>query len=251
MPTDTAAVVDAAPGAKLVWVETPSNPGLDVVDIRAVADACRRHPRGRQHAGHAARPAAARARRRLRHGERHEGAQRPQRPPARLRRRTPTSTRCGRRAASSARSRARSRSGSRTARSRRSTCGSSASARTRCGWRRRSASTCPCATPGLPGDPAHEIAARQMDRFGPVLCFTLPDARGRRRIPRGGGPRHRGDELRRHAHDRRAARALGRRRRAGGLHPAQRRLRGPRRAGRRRDARVGAGARARVGSTRA
>ncbi len=40
VPTDTAAVVDAAPGAKLVWVETPSNPGLDVVDIRAVADAC-------------------------------------------------------------------------------------------------------------------------------------------------------------------------------------------------------------------
>ena len=40
VPTDTAAVVDAAPGAKLVWVETPSNPGLDVVDIRAVAEAC-------------------------------------------------------------------------------------------------------------------------------------------------------------------------------------------------------------------
>jgi cystathionine gamma-lyase len=40
VPTATAAVVEAAPGAKLVWVETPSNPGLDVVDIRAVADAC-------------------------------------------------------------------------------------------------------------------------------------------------------------------------------------------------------------------
>jgi cystathionine gamma-lyase len=40
VPTDTAAVVAAAPGAKLVWVETPSNPGLDVVDIRAVAEAC-------------------------------------------------------------------------------------------------------------------------------------------------------------------------------------------------------------------
>ena len=38
--TDTAAMVEAAAGAKLVWVETPSNPGLDVVDIRAVADAC-------------------------------------------------------------------------------------------------------------------------------------------------------------------------------------------------------------------
>jgi cystathionine gamma-lyase len=40
VPTDTGAVVAAAPGATLVWIETPSNPGLDVVDIRAVADAC-------------------------------------------------------------------------------------------------------------------------------------------------------------------------------------------------------------------
>ncbi len=39
VPTNTGAVVDAAPRAKLVWVETPSNPGLDVVDIRAVAEA--------------------------------------------------------------------------------------------------------------------------------------------------------------------------------------------------------------------
>jgi len=39
VPTDTGAFVDAAPGATLVWVETPSNPGLDVVDIRAVAEA--------------------------------------------------------------------------------------------------------------------------------------------------------------------------------------------------------------------
>jgi cystathionine gamma-lyase len=39
VPTATDAFVEAAPGAKLVWVETPSNPGLDVVDIRAVADA--------------------------------------------------------------------------------------------------------------------------------------------------------------------------------------------------------------------
>jgi cystathionine gamma-lyase len=40
VPTETEAVVQAAPGAKLVWIETPSNPGLDVVDIRAVAEAC-------------------------------------------------------------------------------------------------------------------------------------------------------------------------------------------------------------------
>jgi cystathionine gamma-lyase len=40
VPTDTEAVIEAAAGAKVVWVETPSNPGLDVVDVRAVAEAC-------------------------------------------------------------------------------------------------------------------------------------------------------------------------------------------------------------------
>ena len=39
VPTATDAFVDAAQDAKLVWLETPSNPGLDVVDIRAVAEA--------------------------------------------------------------------------------------------------------------------------------------------------------------------------------------------------------------------
>ena len=29
--------------------------------------------------------------------------------------------------------------------------------------------------PGLPGDPSHEVARRQMTRFGPVIGFTLPD----------------------------------------------------------------------------
>jgi cystathionine gamma-lyase len=30
--------------------------------------------------------------------------------------------------------------------------------------------------PGLPGDPAHALASKQMRRFGGVLSFTLPDA---------------------------------------------------------------------------
>jgi cystathionine gamma-lyase len=30
--------------------------------------------------------------------------------------------------------------------------------------------------PGLPGDPSHETAARQMRRFGPVVCFDLGSA---------------------------------------------------------------------------
>ncbi|MBW3551680.1 MAG: PLP-dependent transferase, partial [Proteobacteria bacterium] len=41
VPTDTAAVVTAARGAALVWVETPSNPGLDVGDLAAIASAVR------------------------------------------------------------------------------------------------------------------------------------------------------------------------------------------------------------------
>jgi cystathionine gamma-lyase len=39
VPTDTEAFVAAAADAKVVLVETPSNPGLDVVDVRAVAEA--------------------------------------------------------------------------------------------------------------------------------------------------------------------------------------------------------------------
>jgi cystathionine gamma-lyase len=39
VPTDTEAIVAACDGAKLVWVETPSNPALDVCDIAAVAAA--------------------------------------------------------------------------------------------------------------------------------------------------------------------------------------------------------------------
>ncbi|MDO8189061.1 cystathionine gamma-lyase [Conexibacter sp. JD483] len=47
VPTDTAAVVAAADGAALVLVETPDNPGLDVVDVRAVAAAMRATAHGR------------------------------------------------------------------------------------------------------------------------------------------------------------------------------------------------------------
>lgn len=37
VPTDDAAVREALPGATLVWVESPSNPGLDVLDLAALA----------------------------------------------------------------------------------------------------------------------------------------------------------------------------------------------------------------------
>jgi cystathionine gamma-lyase len=39
VPTDAAAVRGAAPGASLVWIETPSNPRLDLLDVPALADA--------------------------------------------------------------------------------------------------------------------------------------------------------------------------------------------------------------------
>ena len=41
VPTETDAIVAATEGATLVWVETPSNPGLDVADVDAVAAAAR------------------------------------------------------------------------------------------------------------------------------------------------------------------------------------------------------------------
>jgi cystathionine gamma-lyase len=39
VPTDTQALVAACEGSTLVWIESPSNPALDVCDIAAVADA--------------------------------------------------------------------------------------------------------------------------------------------------------------------------------------------------------------------
>ena len=67
---------------KLVWIETPSNPLLRIVDIRAVADAA--HAAGAlvavgQHLPLAALAAAAGARRRSRHAFDHQVLERPQR----------------------------------------------------------------------------------------------------------------------------------------------------------------------------
>jgi cystathionine gamma-lyase len=42
VPTDDGAVHAALEGATLVWIETPSNPGLDVLDIARIADAAHR-----------------------------------------------------------------------------------------------------------------------------------------------------------------------------------------------------------------
>ena len=176
VPTDTAAVVEAAPGAALVWIETPSNPGLDVVDIRAVAEATEgtlvvdntlATPLGQ-------RPLELGADYVI--GERHEGAQRAQRPPARLRgcrRRRggadcPRQARHDRRAVRSLARASLARDPRRSARARMR----ERAAACRAGRRARAG-----ALSGAPrATPPTRSRRKQMDRFGPVLCFTLPDA---------------------------------------------------------------------------
>ena len=43
-PTGGDAQLEVLDGAKLLWIETPSNPGLDVCDVRRLADALRERP---------------------------------------------------------------------------------------------------------------------------------------------------------------------------------------------------------------
>ena len=71
--TDTEAIVAAADGATLVWVETPSNPRLDTCRPRLRAGGDRRAARRRQHGRHPARLPAARPRSRLRRDLGHQG----------------------------------------------------------------------------------------------------------------------------------------------------------------------------------
>ena len=71
------------PTTKLVWVETPSNPMLKIVDLAAVAAdraRSRRARRRRQHVRDAGAPATARAGRRRRRAQRDEVPRRPLRP---------------------------------------------------------------------------------------------------------------------------------------------------------------------------
>ena len=79
-------LADAARGARLLWLETPSNPKLEVYDIAALSALARgrgAHGRG-QHHRRAAAPAAARPRRRRGAHERDQADDRPRRPDARL-----------------------------------------------------------------------------------------------------------------------------------------------------------------------
>jgi cystathionine gamma-lyase len=175
VPTDTAAVVDAAPGAKLVWVETPSNPGLDVVDIRAVADASDATlvvdntlatPLGQRPLELGADYVVASATKALSgHSDILLGY-------------------VAGRDVETVRS-ARGKLGTIAGPfevwlAHRSLATLDVRLERECANALRLAEAIgehvPVRYPGLPGDRAYETARRQMDSFGPVVCFTLPDA---------------------------------------------------------------------------
>ena len=245
--TDEDAIRAALPGASLVWVETPSNPGLDVLDVAALAaDA---------HAAGALLAVDNTLATPLTQRPLELGADLSVASASKLLSGTPISCsatwrsatrsgrrRCGRGAASPARSPARWRRGSRTARSRRSTSATSASARRRCGSPRRSrpATTSPaCATRACAAHPAHALRGVALRRALRLRRVLRPRDRGARAgVPRRVPARRRGDELRRRPQLRRAAPALGHRRRLARLHPPEHRHRGRRRPHRRRPRRA-------------
>ena len=220
MPTADDAVRAALPGATLVWLESPSNPGLDVA---RPARARRRGPRrgrrrrGRQHARGPAAPAPARARRRLLGDERLQAPRRPQRPHHGRRRRAPTPS--ARRALRAWRIATGAIPGPFEAwlahrslatlalRLERQEANAARARRARCA-------------------PATTSATCAGRASGSVVCFDVGSQARADALPgrlRAGGAGH---ELRRPALQRRAPRALGHRRRRRGLHPLQRRDRG-------------------------
>ena len=175
VPTATDAFVEAAPGAKLVWVETPSNPGLDVVDIRAVADASDATlvvdntlvtPLGQRPLELGADYVMASASKALSgHSDLLLGyvAARNLEPVRAARNKLGTIA-----------------GPFEVWLAHRSLATLDVRLERECANALRLAEAIgehvPVRYPGLPGDPAHETAKRQMERFGPVLCFTLPDA---------------------------------------------------------------------------
>ena len=165
---------------ELIWCETPTNPLLGIADIAAIAAIA--HDAGALlvvdntfASPYLQQPA--RARRRRRRALDDEVPRRPLRRRRRRARRRPTtsSRRSWRSPERDGRDRrARSTRGSCCAGSRRSPCGWSATATTPSG----SSSCCSgiprwprCYYPGLPSTPGHDVAARQMRRFGGMVSF--------------------------------------------------------------------------------
>ena len=185
--SDPDALLALADGAALVWIETPTNPSLAVIDIAAFAAEV--HERGALLVvdGTLATPLAQQAltlgadvsvvsdsKAMTGHSDLGAGARRV---PCRGARRV----RCGRGATRRGRSPGRSRRGWRTARWRRWACGSSGSARTRSPSRVALESRgVDVLYPGLPSHPGHAVAAAQMGGlFGPVVSFVLTAPRRR------------------------------------------------------------------------
>jgi cystathionine gamma-lyase len=175
VPTDTAAFVAAAGSAKLVWVETPSNPGLDVVDIRAVAQASDATlvvdntlatPLGQRPLELGADYVMASATKGMSgHSDILLGYV--------------AGADLG--AVRDARSKMGTIAGPfEVWLAHRSLATLDVRLERECANALQLAKAIgehvPVRYPGLPHDPAHETAKKQMNRFGPVLCFTLPDA---------------------------------------------------------------------------
>ncbi len=198
-PTSTRPRAAWQDGTTMVWIETPTNPTLGVVDIAAVAElahAARRARRRRQHVRDAVPAAAARARRRHRRALDHEVPRRPLRRRRRVRR-------------GHERSRGRA-SGSAflqnaigavpspfdcylVLRGIKTLGGAHGPAlRERAGRRRPCSMAHPAVSrvlyPGLADHPGHDIAARQMRDFGGMVSLPRRGRRGRR-ARRGGARR--------------------------------------------------------------
>ena len=218
-PPTTTAVRAALPGATLVWLESPSNPGLDVLDLPALvaeAHAGGRRRGRRQHARGAAAPAPARARRGLLGDERLQAPRRATATSSWAPSRWPTTSaprRCARGASPRARSRGRSRRGWRIARWRRWRCASSARRPTR-------------ARSPTPLRARDDVSDVRWPGVGSVVCFDVGSQARADAFLEACELVAAGHELRRPALQRRAPRALGQRRRRRGLHPLQRRDRG-------------------------
>ncbi len=178
--TDTQAVIDAVRGARLVWLESPCNPKLDVVDIAAVAEAAHATgalvavdntlatPLGQRTLALGADLAVMSGTKTLcGHSDVLLGA---------VSARDPTLIAALRRWRSQSGSvpGARSRRGSRTARWRRSPCGWSARARARRRSRGRCASARTCSSVHHPSD--HAAARAQMSHYGCLVGFTVASA---------------------------------------------------------------------------
>ena len=236
----TAAIADACDGAALVWLETPSNPRLDLVDIAAVAEAAHAAgalvavdntvctPLGQRPLAFGADFAMLSGTKSLcGHSDVLLGAVSvadPARGEALRRWRTQSGAIAGGFEAWLAH-RSLATLGLRLERSSANAAAVAALLRER-------------------GDvaevmhPSGELAERQMDFAGPLVGFSLETADRAQRFLGGLHARRRGHELRRRALDRRAPGPVGDRRRGRGLHPLLRGLRGHRRPARRRGARA-------------